>query len=76
MLYFGDSSLFPESELNGSNIPGNPPSASSLEVTGSEYKRGRSAGILVLPGTPGLEFGAESQWLHKRAVCTVAVIFI
>lgn len=40
MLYFGDSSVFPESELNGSNIPGNPPSASSLEVTGSEYKEG------------------------------------
>lgn len=64
MLYFGDLSVFLESELNGSNIPGQPPSPHGVEVTGWSIPR-EDAGIMVLPSTAGLTWGMESQWLPR-----------
>lgn len=40
MLYFDDSSVFPESELYGSSLPGRPPLSLQCGMTGLEYKEG------------------------------------
>lgn len=55
-LYFGDSSVFSESELNGSSIPGHPPSPRSVEVAGGSVQR-EDAGIMVLLSTVWLDLG-------------------
>lgn len=60
MLYFDDSSVFPESELDGSSLPGRPPSSLQCGMTGLACT-GEWC-IRVQPGTPWLEFGA---WSHS-----------
>lgn len=76
MLYFDDSTVFPESELYGSSIPGRPPSSLHVEMTGLEYKEGGVQASWFNLAQLGLSLGLESQWLHKRAACTVGDIFI
>lgn len=60
MLSFGDSSVFSESELNGSNIPGHPPSPRGVEVTGWSVQR-EDAGIMVYPA----RLAGLGAWSHS-----------
>lgn len=76
MLYFGDSSTFAEYGLYKSNILGHPASFLQLEMPSLGYEREGSGHHSSAWLSFGLVWGMRSQWLHKRAVCTVGDIFI